>query len=229
LVEPHPKRLKRWNELNKALLDKKKDASSTAYSSTSWSVVAPIFLSARKLYTQSRTDIPAADFEVLVSVLTWIFRCYGSSLVEGKNKNEAQRIHLIAPVLWSVVQLLPDVEVCVEHKLDGKRVFVNGRFEFVLTRQVEGVTKRVCIVEVKHDDFEQGLAQNLLGCEAAADVDNLHEVYGIVTNFNQWIFVKDMDDEILWDERNLVSFGDDGVPNRDQLMKVVGKIRALLM
>jgi hypothetical protein len=84
-------------------------------------------------------------------------------------------------------------------------------------------------VEVKHDDFEQGLAQNLLGCEAAADVDNLHEVYGIVTNFNQWIFVKDMDDEILWDENNFVGFGGDGVPKREGLMEVVGKIRALLM
>ncbi|KAI9331184.1 hypothetical protein BDR26DRAFT_682099 [Obelidium mucronatum] len=229
--EPHPKRLKRWNELNKALLDKKKAGfsnSSTPYSSTSWSVVSPIFLSARKLYIQSSTDIPDGDFEVLVTMLTWIYRCYGRSLLEEKNKNETQRLHLIAPVLWSVVQLLPDVEVCVEHTLDGNRVLVYGRFEFVLTRQVQGVAKRLCIVEAKHDDFEQGLAQNLLGCEAVADLDNSHVVYGIVTNFDKWIFVKDMDEEIAMDENNFVGFDGDGVPVRDQLMKVVGKIHALL-
>ena len=229
--KPHPKRLKRWNELNKVLLDKKKAGflnSSTPYSSTSWSDVSPIFLSARKLYIQSSTDIPDGDFEVLVTMLTWIYRCYGRSLVEEKNANETQRLQLIASVLWSVVQLLPDVEVCVEHTLDGNRILVHGRFEFVLTRQVQGVAKRLFIVEAKYDDFEQGLAQNLLGCEAAADLDNSHVVYGIVTNFDKWIFVKDMDEEIAFDENNLVCFDDDGVPVRDMLMKVVGKIYALL-
>jgi len=180
------------------------------------------------LYIQSSTDIPDGDFEVLVTMLTWIYRCFGRSLLEEKNKNETQRLHLIAPVLWSVVQLLPDVEVCVEHTLDGNRVLVHGRFEFVLTRQVQGVAKRLCIVEAKHDDFEQGLALTLLGCEAAADLDNSHVVYGIVTNFDKWIFVKDMDEEIAMDENNFVGFDGDGVPVRDQLMKVVGKIHALL-
>ena len=89
------------------------------------------------------------------------------------------------------------------------------------------MTKRLCIVEAKHEDFEQGLAQSLLGCEAAADLDNSHVVYGIVTNFNRWIFFKDMDEEIALDNDNFLGFDGD-VPRRDQLMTIVGKIYALL-
>jgi hypothetical protein len=59
-------------------------------------------------------------------------------------------------------------------------------------------------------------------------LDNLHEVYGIVTNFTQWYFFKDMDDGIALDQSNVLSFDGDGVPVRDQLKKIVGKIRALL-
>jgi hypothetical protein len=229
--EPHPKRLKRWNEINKALLDAKKAGfsnQSTSYSSTSWSIVSPVFIKARKLYTQSTLDIPPGDFEILVTMLTWIFRCYGRALIGKPNKNEAQRLHLIAPVLWSVVQLLPDVEVRVEHTLNGERVFAHGRFEFVLTRQVKGVVKRLCIVEAKHEDFEQGLAQSMLGCEVAADLDKSHVVYGVVTNFEKWVFIKDLDEEIVMDETNVLTFDAEGVPVRDQLMDVVGKIHALL-
>ena len=161
-------------------------------------------------------------------MLTWIYRCFGRSMLEEKNKNYTQRLHLIATVLWSVAQLLPDVELCAERTMDGNRVFFHGRFDFVLTRQVKGVAKRLCIVEAKHYDFEQGLAQNLLGCEVAADLDNSHEVYAIVTNFEQWIFVKDLDEEIAFDENNFIGFDGDGIPVRDQLMKVLGKIYALL-
>jgi hypothetical protein len=34
------------------------------------------------------------------------------------------------------------------------------------------------------------MAQNLLGCEALSDVEQLPIVYGIVTNYTQWIFVR---------------------------------------
>eukprot|EP00842_Homolaphlyctis_polyrhiza_P002078 jgi/Hompol1/2871/HPOL_006203-RA len=224
-------RIKRWNELNKVLLEMKKEGStdnSTPFSSTNWSVVSPVFLKDLQSYVQSSTDIPEKDFQALETVLTWIYYCYGRSLLEETNSNETKRIHLIAPVLWAVVQLLPDVVVRVEHTMNGNRVYASGRFEFVLTRKVEGVTKRLCIVEAKHDNFEQGLAQNLLGCEVAADLDDSDVVYGIVTNFEKWFFIKDMDDQIFLDENNSINFDINGVPVKDQLKRVVGKIYDLL-
>ena len=83
--------------------------------------------------------------------------------------------------------------------------------QFVLNRQIEGVDKRLCIAEA-------GLAQKLLGCEDAADLDNSHVVYGIVPNFDKWIFVKDSDEDIALDENNFVGFDRDGDPVRDQLI-----------
>ena len=88
-----------------------------------------------------------------------------------------------APILWTVVHAIPNVRV---KYLSGKRVHAHGHFEFILTRG----TKRVCImiIEAKKEQFEQGLAQSLLGYEAAVDLDNPQEPYGVVTNFENWFF-----------------------------------------
>ena len=91
---------------------------------------------------------PESDYEVLSKVITWIIKSYHSQLLD----NEAKRIHLIAPVLRAVVQLLPDVTVNVEQNLNGGRVHAHGHFEFVLTQG----QKSVCIVEVKEEKFKQG-------------------------------------------------------------------------
>jgi len=230
-AQPHPHRKQRWAELNKVLgrnKNKKKrlnsddDSYSTAFSYSRWADVGPIFAADEKSYTESVQPIPDPDFEVLSKVLSWVLRSY-KTLVFTED-NEAKRIHLIAPILWAVVQLLPDVKVNVEQDLDGDRVHAHGHFEFVLTRG----NKRVCIVEAKKEQFEQGLAQNLLGCEVAADLDNIHEVFGIVTNFEKWIFLKSLDNEILIDEYNVLSFTN-GFPDRTQLMLIVGKLHSLLL
>ena len=62
----------------------------------------------------------------------------------------------------------------------------NGFFEFILRRG----GKRICIVEAKRDVMEQGIAQDLLGCEAVTDVERLSCVYGIVTNYIEWVFLE---------------------------------------
>jgi len=137
--------------------------------------------------------------------------------------SEAKRIHLIAPVLWLVVQILPNIKVDVEKDLDGNRVHAHRHFEFVLTRD----SKRVCILEAKKEQLEQGLAQSLLGCEVAA-ADNIHEVFGIATNFEKWVFLKSLHNEILIDECNVLSFIN-GIPDRAHLNRVVGKLYSLLL
>ena len=115
-------------------------------------------------YVQPVNPIPNTDYEILSVVLSWIVKSYHCTLVDERD-NETQRIHLIAPVLWAVVQLLPDVKVNIEQDLNGNRVRAHGHFEFVLTRG----SKRVCIVEAKEEKFKQGLAQNLVGCEVCIE------------------------------------------------------------
>jgi hypothetical protein len=86
-----------------------------------------------------------------------------------------------------------DVQIEVEEDLDGDFLKAQCHFEFVLCRG----DKRVCIVEAKKDDMRQGMAQDLLGCEVAAEIDHLDSVYGIVTNYLQWNFLPSLDEKIV--------------------------------
>ena len=192
----------------------------TPYSYSRWADVGPIFEKVQENYDEDIKPIPEPDFEVLVTVLSWVLQSY-KTLVSTSD-SEAKRIHLIAPILWAVVQHLPNVKVNVEQDLDGERVHAHSHFEFILTHHC----KRICIIEAKKEQFEQGLAQNLLGCEVAADLDNSHEVF-CVTNFEKWIFLKSLDNAIMVDESNTISFT--GVPDRTQLKLVVGKLHSLLL
>ena len=132
-------------------------------------------------------------------------------------------MHLIAPVIMCVVSLLPDVVVKVED-LNGVNVHANGHFEFILIRG----PKRICIIEAKDENFRQGMAQNLVGCEVAVDLDGSNMVCGIVTNFTQWICIRSKDEEILVDENNVIGFESNGVPKQDGLSEVAGKLYSLL-
>ncbi|KAG6951003.1 hypothetical protein JG688_00013915, partial [Phytophthora aleatoria] len=98
---------------------------------------------------------------------------------------EAKRLHFIVPVLASVCALFDrDVQILAEETVVGKR--------FVLKRG----EKRVCIVEAKRDDIQQGLAQAYVGSEALADVEGLPKVYSIVTNLLEWVFSRSLDGKI---------------------------------
>ncbi|KAL4159297.1 hypothetical protein PRNP1_005060 [Phytophthora ramorum] len=108
---------------------------------------------------------------------------------------EAKRYHFIAPVLIMICSLFDDVKLEVEESVDGNTVHANGYFEFVLTR---GKTK-ICIVEAKKNDFDQGKAQALVGCEAVADREGVYVVYGIVTDFIKWHLYRSGENSILMD------------------------------
>jgi hypothetical protein len=58
--------------------------------------------------------------------------------------------------------------VCIvgakEEDLVGNFVKAHGHFEFMLRRG----NKVVCIIEAKKDDVEQGMAQDLVGCEVGS-------------------------------------------------------------
>jgi hypothetical protein len=227
----HPNRLKRQKALN-AVLDnsrhskKRKGATedddvSTPYSKTTWDAVKEIFNAETKTYYEPVIPIPEETFSLLSKYLTVVMKCYGLTLLSG---TEAKRLHLIAPVIMCVVSLLPDIVVKVEEDLNGVNVHANGHFEFILIRG----TKRICIIEAKEEKFKQGMAQNLVGCEVAAELDESNMVCGIVTNFTQWIFIRSKDEEILVDENNVIGFDSNGVPTQDGLLKVVGKIYSLL-
>ena len=224
---PHPKRLKLWDELNTdfTLAGITNKDGSTPFSSITWPIVEDTLRPVYVKYQQDLKPIPADKFDLLIEWLSTIYKCFGAQLTGSSSNNEAKRVHLIAPIIWVVVSILDGVTVDVERTIRGRRIKANGKFEFMLERQ----NKRICIVEAKKQDLDQGLAQDLVGCEVVADMDDSHEVYGIVTTFEKWIFLKSLDGKILFDENGSLSFDGDGVPDRAQLKNVVGKIYHLLL
>lgn len=79
-------------------------------------------------------------------MLVGITQCFGWTLVDLKD-NKAKRLHVISPILWAVVRLVPDVTIYGEQNLEGDRVDAHEYFEFVLVRG----DKRICIVEASDE------------------------------------------------------------------------------
>jgi hypothetical protein len=220
LKAPHPKRKERWEQLNEILEKNKKKSKttdSTAYSYVSWNQVKNVLRTTP--YIQSSKAIPDIQFGILSQYLSFATKCFGP-VTSGK---ESQRLHLIAPIIICVCFLFNgDVQIEVEEDLDGDFLKAHGHFEFVLRRG----DKRVCIVEAKKDDMGQGMAQDLLGCEVAAEIGHLDIVYGIVTNYVQWNFLRSLDEKIELEECFMDM--DTNGPVEASLLKITGKIYAML-
>eukprot|EP00842_Homolaphlyctis_polyrhiza_P002674 jgi/Hompol1/3407/HPOL_006535-RA len=218
-------RFARWEALNTILAKNKNSKArgsknSTAYSSVTLAEIKSIYDPITKIYDLNAKPVPEETIDSLHSYLAKSGRVFGS-LTTG---NEAQLLHFIAPVLVHVCDLFNgDVKILVDETMDGKDIDVNGRFEFVLQRN----DKRICIVPAKRDNFEQGIAQDLLGCEAVADMERLDCVYGIVTNYVEWVFIKNCNDKIEQITSSL-SLETGQVPSRASLEMIAGKIYAML-
>ncbi|KAI9101230.1 hypothetical protein DFS34DRAFT_676757 [Phlyctochytrium arcticum] len=202
-------RKRRWDALNKIINKNKKvkenpdGTLTTGYSYVSWNDVEEVFEDGMEHMILDPK--PVSD-----KALDWLYQtlCINTDAFGGvASEKEAKRLYFIAPILAFWLK-----------KLRMERIYT----------LVEARQKKVCIVQAKKDDFEQGQAQDLLGCEALADVENLNCVYGIVTNYLVWYFLKSRDDNI---ERNISTLGIDPTglyPERISVSKIVGKVCTLL-
>ena len=218
--EINPQRKQRWIELNKIFdgnTKKAKTNNSTANSYITWNEVKDVFKLTK--YIQEGRIMDNDRLIFLKDYLSIATKCFGS-ITTGK---EAQRLHFIAPILACVCSLLEGkVGILFEEDLAGNFVKAHGRFEFMITH----AGKAVCIVEAKKDDLEQGMAQDLVGCEVAAEVGGLDIVYGIVTNYIQWNFYRSLNDKVEADEcsLHLTPTG----PNIISLKEIAEKIYGML-
>ena len=218
----HPRKC-RWEQLNACIAKKAKlsrdGINSSAYSSIKYADIQEIYDPLSSNYVQSIREIPETEIALLTQILEKTNDCVGR-FTSGK---EAKRLLFISPILVIVCGLFRgDVQIAVEEDLIGKEVKANGHFEFILKRG----NKRICIVEAKKEDMQQGLAQNLIGCEVAADLDNSAVVYGIVTTYIQWTFLKSGVDKIELDEITLRV--EEGHVDVDSLKQIAGKIYGML-
>jgi len=224
-------RKKRWEELNPILIQAEIDAAeksgkknlkgSSAYSSLNWSLIAPVYDHIIHEYSQTVKEVPQETMELLHNYIVTLTRRL-SSVTTGK---ESQRLHFIAPILVYVSDLFgpeDSIQIVIEEDLNGVNVKANGHFEFMLKRN----NKRICIVEAKKDDILQGMVQDLVGMEVASDLNDLDTVYGIVTNYVEWMFLKSQNDKI---ERDVDTLNfEKQVATVESLKRIAGKIYALL-
>ena len=218
-----PRKL-RWQQINSVLdrLSKSKTGASgvasTPFSVITWDDVGEIFEKYTELLFLPDARIPDDDLDVLYNCVVSVVKCFSFPSVG----NEAKRLYFIAPILVCVCLLLKDAHIEVEENIRGTRIKTNGKFEFVLSRG----GKRICITEAKIGNLMQGRAQALLGCETLSDIQGLSTVYCVVTDFLQWDFLCSKDDIIEIYSTSLVF--DRGVPTRQSLGKIAGKLYSLL-
>ncbi|KAL7519513.1 hypothetical protein ACHAWX_004263 [Stephanocyclus meneghinianus] len=222
MKEPNPNRKDRWDKLNEILSKNKKKSTkhkndSTAYSYVSWNDVESVFAPVK--YVQEQRPVDDIHLNFLAQYLSYTTKCFGP-IHTGK---EAKRVHFIAPILVCVCFLFEgDVMIVAEEDLVGKYVRAHGHFEFMLKRG----RKAICIVEAKKDNLEQGMAQDLVGCEVAAEVGELDVVYGIVTNYVSWVFFCSRNDEVKYEDFSLGLLSNG--PVRESLKELVEKIYLML-
>jgi hypothetical protein len=163
----------------------------TAYSAVQWNDIEEVYAPSRIFYHQPKISLDDEKLVIVYKYMELASKCFGD-ITTGK---EAKRLHFIAPILVLVCSHFDDVEILVEHDVNGIHIKTKGHFEFVLKRG----NKKVCIIEAKKDNLEQGMAQNLLGCEAIADIEDLDCALGIVTNYKEWIFLRNYSNKICID------------------------------
>lgn len=186
--EPTPSRKQRWMKLNQILQSNgNMKNGSTGYSSVTWPQVKSIFNPSQ--YEQKRRTIPLSSLKFLSKYLKYT----SNSLGLVTTGTEAMRLYFISPILICVCNLFKnELQISVEEHLVGNFVKAHGRFEFMIKRG----TRAICIVEAKKEGLEQGMAQDLVGCEVAAEVGGLSTVYRIVTNYLEWNFLRSLDDKV---------------------------------
>ena len=85
-----------------------------------------------------------------------------------------QRLHFIDPILVNVSELFvpqDSIQIVIGEDLNGVNVKANVHFEFMIKCK----NKRICIVEAKKDDKQQGMVRDLV--EVASDLNGLDTVY----------------------------------------------------
>ncbi|CAK5172624.1 unnamed protein product [Aphanomyces euteiches] len=224
-VHPSVDRKRRFDQLNQILAQAEIDASNDTNkkqkksSSIKWELVAPLFFSVMSAYEQQEKAIPRGILQELQDYSARAFTCF-----ELSSCSEATLNIFIAPVLVQVCALFNgDIKIFAEETLKGKYVKANGRFEFVLKRGL----KSIFIVEAKKEDFDQGAAQELVGAEVAAELGSLNVVYGIVTNFKEWVFYKSSNTKIEKDA-SLMYHPHKPYSMETMLAKATAKIYAIL-
>ncbi len=183
-----------------------------------WSDVEAIFEDLLKDHPMGGAEIQDSELDHLCSQLARMVTCHDAM----EQQSEGMREHCICSVLLAA--MVPGVEMQHEVCFTGQRIRARGKFKFLLKKG----SKFLCVVQTEEENFAQGAAQALLGCEVLADIEQLACVYAIVTNYVQWAFYECRDDKIFR-HMTALTFQPGAVPTRDSLAHLTGILHKLLL
>lgn len=130
-------------------------------------------------------------------------------LAQAIGTEKAKSEMIIAPVLIEIRRLLNN-QISLFSGIDFNVDFeqgLNGFCDFLISlspQQLYVETPIITIVEAKNDNLKQGLAQCIAEMIAAEKLNKLEEnqiknIYGCVTNGNQWLFLQLTNHQIIVD------------------------------
>lgn len=222
-------RKERWEVLNSLIIQKEKNDKGLGklnghlpFSSLKMKDVGEAFPLHK--YVENIKVIPEIMLLSLQNDLTKIIRCYK---INGKKtiSSELSVNLFINTILVFVVDMFEgEINIVSEDYMIGRKVFSRGSFEFVLMIG----SNRVLIVEAKKGLVAEGLAQNLAGCEVAAEIDKSDIIYGITSTFRDWTFLKNTNDIIYIDATTDIVLDHGDNIQMKGLTNVTGKLYSIL-
>lgn len=167
-------------------------------------------------------DTNNADFNLLKSILQKTSRCFDLS----DSHTEADKLYYICPIILIACQIFGHRIFKINAERKVKAINLNGQFELVISFG----KVRICIVEAKKHQIEQGKAQCFAGMMALTELDKIGSkpVYGIVTDYTDWVFSKSSTDNHCYYKEELL-FGHHKVPTDESLLNILSHIYSLLI
>ena len=149
---------------------------------------------------EERTNVFTAFDQLTVDAFFIKYLQNNIPLAQAISTEKAKSEMIIAPVLIEVRRLLDnkislfsgiDFNVNIEQGLNGFCDFLIG----LSSQQLYVTSPVIALVEAKNDNLKQGFAQCIAEMIAAAQLNqsegnNIKNIYGCVTNGNQWVFLQ---------------------------------------
>ena len=181
----------RWDDLNEVLIKRKaKKRKTCGFSYVKRQDAKPIIGKRGTFALQfERKDLPNGIKDQLLDVI----KIY-DGLTKDNCKTESQVFVFINTVLCYLCKDFKHLAFTYEGEVSGSYVIAEGKFELIMSNRKNG--SKIFLAEAKKDNMEQGEAQCLVGCEAVSDMEAKVNVYGIVSNYNEWIFLASKNDGI---------------------------------
>jgi hypothetical protein len=144
--------------------------------------------------------------------------------------------YLLSPENNLRMQLIMPIFVNICARFDHtyivpKKIIEGGKYLDVivsLTLNIHSPTRHIMFLEPQQGDFDDALSNILIACEIVAETKKTDVVYGVISNFHKWIFVRSSNAGLVTDECHL-NMDSEGIPSPESLEVIMGKINAMLV